>query len=326
MDRDEILYLLSHAEHVTGLLRKSDAVRHTWCGDEVHIRGIIEFSNYCCRNCLYCGLRRDNRKITRYRMAEDDIIARAIEIAAHGIRTIVLQSGDDFYFTQAMLCRIVTRIKERTGVAVTLSVGERPFEDYAAFRQAGADRYLLKYETANETLYARLHPHHTLAGRLRILDYLRNLGFQTGTGNIVGLPGQTLNDLCSDILLLGELDTDMTSIGLFLPQQDTPLSGCPCGDVPLTLKVLALARMETRNSHMPVTTALVTANPEGGLADGLRAGANVIMPDFTPEQFRKDYAIYDNKVQITPANVKEAILTVHRKVAEGPGDTLKPCR
>ena len=259
-------------------------------------------------------------------MAEDEIIARAIEIATCGIKTIVLQSGDDFYFTQSMLCRIVERIKDKTEAAVTLSIGERPFEDYAALKQAGADRYLLKYETANEKLYARLHPHHALAGRLRILEYLRTVGFQTGTGNIVGLPGQTLDDLGSDILLLGELEPDMASVGLFLSQQDTPLSGRPSGAVALTLKVMALARMATRNAHMPVTTALVTADPKGGLAEGLKAGANVIMPDFTPEHFRKDYVIYDNKVKITPAKAKEAVLKVHRTVARDRGDTLRKRR
>ncbi|MBN2398329.1 MAG: [FeFe] hydrogenase H-cluster radical SAM maturase HydE, partial [Deltaproteobacteria bacterium] len=206
MDRDEILYFLKDPGRDEELFRMADDVRKSRCGDEVHIRGIIEFSNHCCRNCLYCGLRRDNTNLNRYRMGEAEIVDRAHRISSTGIRTIVLQSGDDFHYTRAMICRIIERIKENDDVAVTLSLGERPFGDYRDFRVAGADRYLLKHETANEERYRRLHPGQSLEKRLRTLAFLREIGYQIGAGNIVGLPGQTDGDLCEDILLLEKLD------------------------------------------------------------------------------------------------------------------------
>jgi Biotin synthase and related enzymes len=255
-------------------------------------------------------------------MEEDEIVNLALHIASLGVKTIVLQSGDDFYYTQSMLYGIISQIKEKADVAITLSVGERPFEDYRAFKLAGADRYLLKHETASEELYKKLHPHQSLRKRLEILEYLRKTGYQIGPGNIVGLPGQSMEDLCADILLLKELDADMSSVGLFIPQHDTPLSEAPRGDLSLTLRVLALARIATRNSHMPVTTAIATADPERGLFRGLKAGANVIMPNFTPERHRKDYTIYDNKAHITLENAKETIQKAKRLISSHKGDSL----
>ncbi len=323
MNRDEILYYLKTSGTDEELFQKADEVRKKHCGDEVHIRGIIEFSSYCCRNCLYCGLRKDNNNLNRYRMDEEEIIGLALQITSFGIKTIVLQSGDDFYFTQSMLCRIIERIKEHADVAITLSVGERPFEDYRAFKLSGADRYLLKHETASEELYKKFHPYQYLKHRIRTLEYLRETGYQIGTGNIVGLPGQSINDLYADILLLKELDTDMLSIGLFIPQHDTPLSQVPQGDLSLALRVLALARIVTRDSHMPVTTAIATADPERGLFRGLKTGVNVIMPDFTPDRHRKDYTIYDNKAHITLEKAKETILKAKRVISSHKGDSLK---
>ncbi len=323
MDRDEILYYLQTSATDEELFQKADKVRKKHCGDEVHIRGIIEFSSYCCRNCLYCGLRKDNKNLNRYRMDEEEIIDLALQIISFGIRTIVLQSGDDFYFTQSMLCRVIERIKDHADVAITLSVGERPFEDYRAFKFAGADRYLLKHETASEELYKKFHPRQYLKHRIRTLKFLRETGYQIGTGNIVGLPGQSINDLCADILLLKELDTDMLSVGLFIPQHDTPLSQAPQGNLSLALKVLALARIVTRNSHIPVTTAIATADSEMGLFRGLKTGANVIMPDFTPDRHRKDYTIYDNKAHITLEKAKETILKAERIISSYKGDSIK---
>jgi len=323
MTKDEILYYLDSPDNDGELFRRSDLIRREYCGDGVHIRGIIEFSNHCVRNCLYCGLRRDNGAVTRYRMEEGEIVDAALRIASYGIKTIVLQSGDDFFYTRSMLCRIVEAIKDNADVAVTLSIGERPFDDYRALKAAGADRYLLKHETANEKLYRRLHPHQTLKQRLEILEFLRSIGYQIGAGNIVGLPGQTVDDLCADIMLLHDLDPDMTSVGLFISQHDTPLSTAPQGAVPTALRVLALARIATGNSHMPVTTALVTADPDSGLLRGLRAGANVIMPDYTPASYRKDYVIYDNKTRITVKRAKNAIGRAGRIRADTRGDSLK---
>lgn len=323
MGKDEILGMLKGSAESGTLFQNANRIRKLYCGDAVHIRGIIEFSNYCCRNCLYCGLRRDNSRLNRYRMPVTDIISLAKSISSLGIKTVVLQSGDDFYYTRSMLCKIIEQIKAQTDMSVTLSLGERPLNDYRAYRLAGADRYLLKHETANEKFYATLHPGQSLRERLRILEYLRRIGYQIGAGNIVGLPGQRLEDLCMDILFLKKLDPDMISIGLFIPQKDTPLAGNGIGDVDLTLRVLAAVRIVSKNSHMPVTTALVTADTEAGMLKGLRAGANVIMPDFTPSPYREAYSIYDNKVRIRLDHAFQTIRDSGRVVAKGRGDSLK---
>jgi len=256
-------------------------------------------------------------------MSSDEIVAHAIEIASYGVKTIVLQSGDDFFYTQSIMCVIIEEIKRKTDVAITLSVGERPFDDYRAFRSAGADRYLLKHETASDKLYEQLHPQQTLEQRLRILEYLRKIGFQIGTGNIDGLPGQTVDDLRADIDFLRDLDSEMASVGLFIPQHDTPLAHYPSGDVALALRAMALVRIATKNSYMPVTTAIVTVDSSDGLQKGLQAGANVIMPDFTPDRYRKDYTIYDNKMQITLEATYGAIKGEQRHIAQDRGDSLK---
>ncbi len=323
MKKDEILWYLETPSDETGLFEQSDKVRSTYCGQTVHIRGIIEFSNHCVRNCLYCGLRHNNAYLSRYRIEADEIIALAHSIVLSGIKTIVLQSGDDFHYSQATMCRIISTIKEKTSAAITLSVGERPFEDYLAFKEAGADRYLLKHETANETLYEKLHPRQSLKNRLAALEYLRKIGFQIGTGNIVGLPGQTLDDLCADILLMQDMDPDMASVGVFIPQKQTPLAELSQGNTLLSLKIIALTRIVTKNSHIPITTALATAEPKEGLVKGLKAGANVIMPNFTPPSYRKDYNIYDNKAHIDLKKTKSAILEANRIIATDQGNSYK---
>ncbi|MCK4860256.1 MAG: [FeFe] hydrogenase H-cluster radical SAM maturase HydE [Candidatus Omnitrophica bacterium] len=306
------------------LFKEANGIRKAFCGDEVHIRGIIEFSNYCLHSCLYCGLRQQNKKIPRFRMSPDEIIKLANETIQCGVKTIVLQSGDDFEFSERIVSEIISKIKKKNpDIAITLSIGERPLDDYKAFKDAGADRYLLKHETANPMLYEKLHPGQTLKRRLQILDYLKDLGYQIGAGNIVGLPGQSLEDLADDVLLLKELDVDMAGIGPFIPQKDTPLSNFPSGSLELTLKVLALTRILTENAHLPATTALATLAPEKGQLLGFRAGANVIMPDFTPECYRKNYVIYDNKVRVNLEKAKEIIFKVQRVVSQNRGDSLK---
>ena len=325
MDKKEIVERLGKGDPAE-LFKEADNIRRIFCGDEVHIRAIIEFSNYCYRGCLYCGLRRGNMNILRYKMLPDEIVELASKIAQCGLRTIVLQSGDDFGFSQKMLCGIIGKIKqENPEIAITLSIGERLLDDYKAFKDAGADRYLLKHETANHRLYGRLHPGRTLKRRLKILEYLKKLGYQIGAGNIVGLPGQTLDDLADDILLLKDLDVDMAGIGPFIPQKDTPLRNFPCGDLELTLKVLSIGRILTKNAHLPATTALATLDPNEGQLSGLNAGANVIMPDFTPERYRKSYTIYDNKARVDLERAKELVSKAGRLVSESKGDSLK-CR
>ncbi len=323
MDEKEILYFLTSPDMEEELFQRADRVRSDYCGTEVHIRGIIEFSNYCCRNCLYCGLRKDNHNIERYRMKPEEIISLALDIAQLGVKTVVLQSGDDFHYSCQVISRIISSIKRTADVAITLSVGERPLDEYKAFRDAGADRYLMKHETASESLYQNLHPYQSLRERLKILEYLKRLGYQIGAGNIVGLPGQTAEDLCQDILLLRSLGSDMAGVGPFIPQKDTPLRNYPTGNLGLTFRVLALARIVTLNTHLPASTALATLDPLNGQANGLKAGANVIMPDFTPSCYGVKYSIYDNKAHVTLEEAKQVISRCGREVSHNKGHSLR---
>lgn len=323
MNKKEIIECLRE-KYPKGLFEKADSVRREFCGEEVHIRGIIEFSNYCCRSCVYCGLRQENKKVSRYRMSAEEIIKLANEISQYGVKTIVLQSGDDLGFSQKILSDVIDKIKRKhPEIAITLSIGEREFDDYKAFKDAGADRYLLKHETANPGLYTNLHPGQTLKKRIEILECLRKLGYQIGAGNIVGLPEQTLQDLADDILFLRDLDVDMAGIGPFIPQKNTPLRDFPCGSLELTLKVLALTRIVTKNIHLPATTALATLDFKNGQILGLSAGCNVLMPDFTPEYYRENYVIYDNKARVNLEKAKEVILKAGRSVSKNRGDSLK---
>ncbi len=323
MKRVEILEYLK-SDKANSLFKKAGKIRKLYCADKVFIRGIIEFSNHCCRSCVYCGLRQENKKILRYRMTLQEITRLAKQIIGQGVKTIVLQSGDDFGFSQKTLSDIIFNIKSANPeVAITLSLGERPFDDYRAFKDAGADRYLLKHETANPRLYERLHPGQTLKKRIETLEYLKKLDYQIGAGNIVGLPGQTLKDLADDILFMKELDVDMAGIGPFIPQKDTPLHGLPSGKLDLTLRVLALTRIITKNTHLPSTTALATLDPRDGQLLGLKAGCNVLMPDFTPEYYRKNYTIYDDKMRVSLDRAKELIFKTGRLISESRGDSLK---
>lgn len=294
--RAEILRLLSlsREEEKQDLYRAADTARRQGVGDEIFFRGIIEFSNICERECLYCGLRRSNQRLGRYRMADGEILATARRIRDEGVGTVVLQSGEDPFFTAEKLADLIGRIKEETGLVVTLSVGERPLADYRVFRQAGSSRYLLKFETASPDLYRRLRPGSFLEDRLACLKALDESGVEVGTGNMVGLPGQSLESLADDLLLMRDLGADMLGIGPFLPHPETPLAGFPAGDLSMTLKVLAVARLLTRTTNIPATTALANLDPRGRLM-ALQAGANVVMPDFTPPVYRSLYEIYPGR-------------------------------
>jgi biotin synthase len=281
----------------------------------VHLRGIVEFSNHCVRNCTYCGLRRDNQGIRRYRLAPEAIVAAAMKVAAAGVSTVVLQSGDDFAYTAKDLADIIREIKARADVAVTLSVGERPLSHYERWRDAGADRYLLKHETANPDLYARLHPGQRLEERLSILQCLKAMGYETGCGMIVGLPGQRLEDLADDVLLTRRLEVDMCGIGPFIPQSETPLGTFSKGGLETTLRMIALVRVLCPRIHLPATTALATLAPEDGQILGLMAGANVLMPNFTPDEWRGAYTIYDQKAQVDLARALSVIARASRRVS-----------
>ena len=301
LNRKEIIQLLSlPAKYSPELFSAADLVRKEQVGDEIFLRGIIEFSNHCERNCLYCGLRKGNASLSRYRMSEDEILATAKQIKETGVPTVVLQSGEDSFFSQDIVCCLIERIRKQTDLIITLSIGERPLNDYIAFQHAGANRYLLKHETASLELYKYLRPGCEWEKRLQCLRQLKELGFETGTGNMVGLPGQTPEILADDLLVMKYLDADMLGIGPFIAHPDTPLAGIGHDDLELTLRVLALARLITRNTNIPATTALATLHPQGRLL-ALQAGANVVMPDFTPEIYKTRYDIYPGRTDVGPA-------------------------
>ncbi|MGD0278596.1 MAG: [FeFe] hydrogenase H-cluster radical SAM maturase HydE [Smithella sp.] len=301
LHREDIISLLKiPADFSPDLFAAADRVRHEQVGDEIYLRGIIEFSNYCERNCLYCGLRKGNSKLSRYRMSEDEVIATAKQIKKTGVPTVVLQAGEDSFYSQDIVCRLIERIRKETDLIITLSIGERPLNDYKAFQQAGANRYLLKHETASRELYKYLRPGCDWENRLQCLRRLKELGFETGTGNMVGLPGQTPEILADDLLVMKLLDADMLGIGPFIAHPGTPLSGVENDDLEITLRVLAIARLLTRNTNIPATTALATLHPQGRLM-ALQAGANVVMPDFTPDVYKTRYDIYPGRKDVGSA-------------------------
>ena len=299
--------------NLSELFAKADIARRESVGDVVYLRALIEFSNNCRCNCLYCGLRRDNGAIARYRMEDGEILAAAREAALDGADTIVLQSGEDPAYHRDHIAALVGKIKDETGLAVTLSVGDRSTQSYRLWKEAGADRYLLKHETSDPELYARLHPGESLEKRLNALRRLRDLGYETGTGFIIGLPGQTEETLRSDVRLVAELEAEMCGVGPFVPQHDTPLAGQPAGSVETTLHTVSMLRITSPRLNLPATTALASLVPEQGHQLALRAGANVIMPSYTPLKYSTDYSIYDGKTKIEMRRAKEHIAAAGRR-------------
>ena len=328
LNKEEIVFLLSlqKKEELEKLYFQANEVRKKYCGDEVHLRGIIEFSNYCDQECMYCGLRRSNKNLQRYRMTKDEIISTAGRITKAGLKTVVLQSGEDHFYSKSLVTDIIISIKEKYDTAITLSIGERGRDEYEEWKKAGADRYLLKHETANDKLYSAYHQQEMLKSRLAHIRCLKQIGFQTGSGNIIGLPGQTIEDIADDILLCKEMDCDMCSFSPFIPSNNSPLWKIPPANIDLTLKTIAAARIVLKDVHIPATTALSTLI-DGGKELGLKVGANVIMPNFTPLPYRVNYQIYKNKKTYDPLvyleEIKSMLDRIGRNVGEGKGDSLK---
>ena len=321
LSRDDISRMIRGGTE--GLRERADAERRRLCGDEVHLRGIVEFSNVCSRDCLYCGLRRSNARLSRYSMGPDEIVAAAEAAFREGVRTIVLQSGENDAMTAERMAGIVAAVKERLDVAVTLCVGARSEELYRACREAGADRYLLRHETANARLHAELRPDSSLEDRLGALRTLRRLGYQVGCGSMIGLPGQTADDLADDLLLAREMDADMAGFGPFVPHPDTPLGGESAGDIELSLRVFAAARLVLGPVHLPATCAMDAIHPDGRQS-ALQWGANVIMADVTPMEYRSLYAIYPfERSQNSIERVKAILERLGRPLGTGRGDSLK---
>lgn len=282
-------------EESSGVLEFADSVRQKFCGNGILLRGIVEFSSYCKNNCYYCGLNAGNKKIERYRMDEKEILSAVKDINKTGIKTVVLQSGEDADYDWDKLTYAVKSIKKEFDMQITLSCGEQEIKLYEQWKNAGADRYLLKIETANKELYEKLHPSMSFDKRLDCLHMLKKLRFQTGSGMIVGLRGQTVEDIAEDILFFSKEDFDMIGINPFIAHSESMLKKHPNGDPYLAIKTVALTRIITKNAHLPATTALGSIDEKDLRIMALKAGANVIMPNFTPYKYRKQYEIYPNK-------------------------------
>lgn len=294
--RNDIIEILKDDSNNDWLFSLADKTREEYVGDEVHLRGLIEFSNICKRQCKYCGLRCEDKFIDRYRISKENIISYAEHAVNMGYKTIVLQSGEDEYYNTDLMCEIIEGIK-KLGVALTLSIGEKTYEEYKAFKEAGADRYLIRIETTDKTLYNQMHPNMDFYNRVRCLKDLGRLGYEVGTGCLVGLPNQTIESLADDILFFKEINADMVGIGPFIPHPHTPLKDSATGSFTLALKVMALTRILLKDINIPATTAMETLNPNGRII-ALQSGANVVMPNVTTTEYRAKYEIYPNKICI----------------------------
>jgi biotin synthase len=359
VNRDQTLLWLeeTNESRLEQLWAEADRVRHEHVGDEVHLRGLIELSNYCRRDCLYCGIRAA-RQIERYRMTEDEVMdcVRTAQRLEYG--TVVLQSGEDLGLTRDFITRLVRRIKTETPLAVTLSLGERSLDELKGWRAAGADRFLLKHETSDPELFRRIHPpvgeersekseerSRTSNQRVELLKQAHDLGYEVGSGVMVGIPGQSYESLADDIMLFNDLDLEMIGCGPFVPHPDTPLgkdevrnqklearsqkprateSQVPATDL-MTTKVVALTRLVCPDANMPSTTALATVNKEHGRELGLTRGANVWMPNLTPLKYRELYEIYPGKAAVIDTaeqyheNLLATLATLGRRPGKGPG-------
>lgn len=323
LSKDEIVTLLQPEYDRADLFAAADRTRKKFVGDDVQLRGLIEFSNYCRNNCLYCGIRRDNHAVQRYRIAPDAIIRLAQNAAEAGYKTVVLQSGEDVYYTVGRLQYIISEIK-KSDIAITLSIGEKSFEEYAAYKAAGADRYLLRIETTNKDLYHRLDPGMSWENRKRCLDDLRASGYEVGSGSMVGLPEQSLSSIADDILFFKKINVDMAGIGPFIPHPDTPLKNAKGRAFTLSLKTMAITRLLLPDINIPATTAMEALRPNGRLI-ALQSGANVIMPNVTDLNYCKLYELYPGKP--TPSlslaeqrhELEKLLLAIGRRIGTGYG-------
>ncbi len=345
LSRPEILGWLreEHPQQLEELWRRADESRHRHVGDAVHLRGLVEISNFCVRQCAYCGLRAGNLSLNRYRLNADEIFVAALQAVRFGYGTIVLQAGEDDGITTDWLTAVIRRLKAEMPLAVTLSLGERADEELAAWREAGADRYLLRFETSDRALFEVIHPRrgNRPCDRLAILRRLKMLGYETGSGVMVGIPGQTHESLATDLALFRELDLDMIGIGPFIPHPATPLGAAPgmfpaasSDQVPNTelmvYKAVALTRLLCPDTNIPATTALATINRRNGRELGLRRGANVFMPNLTPLKYRRLYEIYPGKACVTETGdtchhcLAARIRGIGRHIGAGPGGRRRP--
>lgn len=306
---NELTEIINTNKYDTELFNTADKIRREHYGTDVYIRGLIEFTNYCKNNCYYCGIRAKNTNTTRYRLTKEDILACCEEGYALGFRTFVLQGGEDPYFTDDKVCDIVSSIRTKyPDCAITLSIGEKSKESYRAYYNAGANRYLLRHETATEEHYSLLHPAGmSLEARKACLYSLKEIGYQVGSGFMVGSPYQTTEHLVNDLKFLQDLSPDMIGIGPYITHSETPFCNHKSGTLELTLRMIAILRIMFPHALLPATTALGSIHPMGREL-GLKAGANVVMPNLSPMENRKHYDIYENKIATgleAAQNVKE---------------------
>lgn len=298
LSRDELQTLLEglNEESIRYLHLKAHERRMSTYGDKVYMRGLIEFTNYCKSNCAYCGIRRDNKKADRYRLPDDVILACVEEGYNLGYRTFVLQGGEDPHYTDERVVTLIKAIKEaHSDCALTLSIGEKTKESYQKYKDAGADRYLLRHETSTRDLYESLHPGMSFDERRRCLRDLKEVGFQVGAGFMVGLPNQKIDDYVNDLLYLKSIEPEMIGIGPFIPQSDTPLAKATAGTLEMTCILLSMVRLLLPKVLLPATTALGSLDSTGR-EKGLKAGGNVVMPNLSPTNVRDKYLLYDGKI------------------------------
>ena len=350
MTRDEIIGWLyeSDSDKVIELFEKADMLRHEIVGDAIHLRGLLEISSYCVRRCTYCGISADTPGARRFRMNRDEILAAAREAVNYGYGTVVMQGGEDYGIRADWMADIIRQIKDETDLAITLSLGERPPEDFRLWKDAGADRYLIRFETSDPDLYDLIHPPvPNLKGgfdnRILQLRILREIGYEIGSGVMIGIPGQSRESLANDLLLFAELDLDMVGVGPYIPHPDTPMGAYVMNgsgsttfpelsadmQVPATaemaFRVIALTRLLCPQANIPSTTAIATLSHEGGRRQGLMCGANVVMPNLTPKDYRECYEIYPDKATLIETagecakNLKKSCENIGRHASSGQG-------
>jgi len=333
LEREEILALLrANTWQAESLFSAADQVRMETVGDTIHLRGIVEFSNFCGRNCLYCGMRVGNALVERYRMPTDEVVRICESMRGLGLKSVLLESGEDPTYTVESLCKMIEAIRKNTELEVSLSVGDRPAAELQALKEAGAGKYLLKHETSDSALYERLHPEMNLSDRMRRLGELKKIGFEVGGGSLVGLPGQSIHSLVEDLLLFQGYEVDMAVIGPYIPASGTPmaLEGGTWMRRPtvtlsvfdkkhtvaeFVLKLLALTRLLLPETRIPSTTALASFLPQGREM-GLLAGANMVMLNFTPARYKELFRVYDDRISIreTAEDALAAVRTLGDKL------------
>ncbi len=327
LSKQNIIDILSTNMFDNILFNTANQVREKYIGNKIHLRGLIEFSNICKQNCQYCGLQYENKNIHRYRLSVEEIINSAKNASSLGFKTIVLQSGEDPFFDLEKMIRIISEIK-KLNVAITLSIGEKTLQEYKAYKSAGADRYLLRIETSDINLYKNLHPNMDYSNRIECLKNLKSLGFEVGTGSLIGLPNQSLESIANDILFFKEINADMIGVGPFIANPNTKLKNVPNGNLFLAIKVIAITRILLPDINIPATTAIETLQKNGRII-ALQSGANVIMPNMTDIEYRKNYELYPGKTSInqTPIESLNSIINeikgINREISNSYGFRAK---